>query len=85
MRLGNDLCAVEICNDTRYTLNSADNPHYDLELNPLNFKKNDFYQTIPSMWKCLTVNTKSQTNWISHLLEKIPSAVLTVRFWRILC
>ena len=45
MRLGNDLCAVEICNDTRYTLNSADNPHYDLELNPLNFKKNDFYQT----------------------------------------
>ncbi len=31
MRLGNDLCAVEICNDTRYTLNSADNPHYELD------------------------------------------------------
>ncbi len=32
MRLVNDFCAVEIYDDMRYTLNSADNPHYDLEL-----------------------------------------------------
>lgn len=46
MNLKNELCSVEISIDTTYSVQSSDNSrHYDLELNPKNYKHNDCYKT----------------------------------------
>lgn len=45
MRLENDRCCVSITVDSTYTVESADNLLYDLELNPNHRKHNDRYRT----------------------------------------
>ncbi len=44
MLLQNDICKVNIAMDDTYTLKSADNKRYDLELNPCHFTRNDSYK-----------------------------------------
>ena len=45
MKLQNDLCTVQISIDPTYTVQSADNKHYDRMLNPEDYGRNDFYKT----------------------------------------
>ena len=45
MQLVNELCIVQITTDTAYTVQSSDNKHYDLELNPEKYTRSDFYKT----------------------------------------
>ncbi|MGN0606385.1 MAG: hypothetical protein ACI4JM_07675 [Oscillospiraceae bacterium] len=45
MQLENELCIVQITTDTVYTVQSSDNKHYDLELNPEKYTHSDFYKT----------------------------------------
>lgn len=44
MVLKNDICTVNIAVDNTYTLESADNKHYDLMINPRNLRYNDMYK-----------------------------------------
>lgn len=46
MKLKNKLCSVELTIDEEYTVQSSDNRHYDLELNPEGFKHSDLYKTL---------------------------------------
>lgn len=46
MRLQNDICSVDITVDSTYTIDSADNKHYDLVLNPDDYYHNDFSNTL---------------------------------------
>ncbi len=46
MLLSNDLCTVKICIDETYTINSADNKHYDIIYNPEQYRKMDFYKAL---------------------------------------
>ena len=41
MYLENEICSVQICEDKTYAVDSADNKHYDIVLNPYQFKRND--------------------------------------------
>ena len=43
MILQNEICEVHISIDTTYTVESTDNRHYDIVLNPFHKKHNDFY------------------------------------------
>ena len=45
MVLSNDLCTVNISIDEQFTVNSADNKHYDIVYNLNNYPKSDFYKT----------------------------------------
>ena len=45
MVLDNETCHVEIKADETYTVDSTDNRHYDVVLNPCNFKKSDMTKT----------------------------------------
>ena len=45
MVLSNDLCTVNISIDEQFTVNSADNKHYDIVYNLNNYPKIDFYKT----------------------------------------
>lgn len=45
MVLENENCCVEIKVDETYTVDSTDNRHYDVVLNPCNFKKSDITKT----------------------------------------
>ena len=45
LNLKNALCSVEISIDTTYSVQSSDNKHYNLELNPNNYRHNDYYKT----------------------------------------
>lgn len=45
MKLRNDKYEIDISKDITYTLQSADNKHYDYEFNPSNLTKNDFIKT----------------------------------------
>lgn len=45
MVLENAKCCIEIKVDETYTVDSADNRHYDVVLNPCNFKRNDLSTT----------------------------------------
>jgi hypothetical protein len=46
MRLENDLYMIQISIDTTYTVDSIDNRHYDIVLNPANMKRNSFSKTL---------------------------------------
>ena len=46
MLLSNDLCTVKIYIDEAYTINSADNKHYDMIYNPEQYRKADFYKAL---------------------------------------
>lgn len=46
MVLENELCRVEINTDPCYTVASADNGHYDVILNPCNYRKSDMSKTL---------------------------------------
>lgn len=45
MVLENEKCCVEIKIDESYTVDSTDNRHYDVVLNPCNYKKSDISKT----------------------------------------
>lgn len=45
MLLQNEICSVQITVDKLYTVESADNRHYDYVLNPDNYHHNDFCKT----------------------------------------
>lgn len=42
----NDICTVTISIDEIYTIDSTDNQHYDLVLNPEGLKSNDMYKVL---------------------------------------
>ena len=44
MELQNDKCNVKISIDTTYTVDSADNQFYDMEINLRHIKNSDFYK-----------------------------------------
>jgi hypothetical protein len=44
LNLKNEWCSVEILTDTTYSVQSCDNRHYDLELNPQHYSHNDCYK-----------------------------------------
>lgn len=46
MVLENEKCCIEIKIDETYTLDSTDNRHYDVTLNPCNYKKSDTSKTV---------------------------------------
>lgn len=46
MKLQNELCTVQIEIDSTYTVESTDNRHYDLVLNPDCYKHNGVYKTL---------------------------------------
>ena len=46
MVLENDNCIIKINVDETYTVDSADNRHYDTILNPCNYKHSDFTQAL---------------------------------------
>lgn len=46
MILQNEICYIEINIDETYTIDSADNRHYDVTLNPGNYGHNDFSKTL---------------------------------------
>lgn len=46
MNLKNELYSVKISIDTIYEVQSSDNKYYDLEWNPENYGRNDFYKTL---------------------------------------
>ena len=46
MKLENDVCSVQISVDSTYTMQSADNKYYDIELNPDNYTHSDFYKVL---------------------------------------
>lgn len=45
MVLSNDLCTVTVSIDEQFTVNSADNKHYDMIYNLNNYRKSDYYKT----------------------------------------
>lgn len=45
MVLENEKCCIEITIDKTYTVDSADNRHYDVVLNPCKYKKSDLSKT----------------------------------------
>ncbi|MDE6724076.1 MAG: hypothetical protein K2J79_00570 [Ruminiclostridium sp.] len=45
MVLSNDLCTVNVSIDEQFTVNSADNKHYDMIYNLNNYRKSDHYTT----------------------------------------
>ena len=45
MVLENEKCSIEIKIDESYTVDSADNRHYDVVLNPGNYKRSDISKT----------------------------------------
>ena len=45
MILENERCHIKIETDTTYTVDSVDNRHYDLVLNPGQYRRNDFTKT----------------------------------------
>ncbi|MDE6580414.1 MAG: hypothetical protein K2K41_07765 [Ruminiclostridium sp.] len=45
MVLSNDLCTVNVSIDEQFTVNSADNKHYDKIYNLNNYRKSDHYKT----------------------------------------
>ncbi len=45
VKLRNEWCSVEISMDTTYSVESSDNRHYDVEWNPGNYGRNDYYKT----------------------------------------
>ena len=45
MVLSNDLCTVNISIDEQFTVNSADNKHYNIVYNLNNYPKSDLYKT----------------------------------------
>ncbi|MBD5082548.1 MAG: hypothetical protein HDT44_12400 [Ruminococcaceae bacterium] len=45
MILSNDLCTVTVSIDEQFTVNSADNKHYDMIYNLNNYRKSDHYTT----------------------------------------
>lgn len=46
MLLSNDLCTVKIYIDETYTINSADNKHYDIIYNHEQYRKTDYYKVL---------------------------------------
>ena len=44
--LQNEICRIEINIDETYTVDSADNRHYDITLNPRDYRHNDFSKTL---------------------------------------
>lgn len=56
MKLKNNICDVSIIVDSTYTINSADNKHYDFVLNPDNYHRNDFSKTLS-----ITINIFGET------------------------
>lgn len=44
MVLRNDICIVTVYIDETYTIDSMDNKHYDIVLNPWQLKRNDMYR-----------------------------------------
>ena len=46
MILQNGICHIEINTDQIYTVDSADNRHYDVTLNPRNYQRNDYTNTL---------------------------------------
>lgn len=44
--LQNELCRIEIHIDETYTIDSADNRHYDITLNPRHYRQNDLTKTL---------------------------------------
>ena len=46
MILQNEICHIEINIDETYTVDSADNRHYDITLNPRDYRHNDFSKTL---------------------------------------
>lgn len=44
MKLTSEHCIIQISIDSTYTIQSADNKHYDLELNPQKYKHSDYYK-----------------------------------------
>ena len=46
MVLQNEICRIEINIDETYTVDSADNRHYDITLNPRDYRHNDFSKTL---------------------------------------
>ena len=46
MILENDNCIIEIKEDETYTVDSADNSHYDIIHNPSEYKHNDYSKTL---------------------------------------
>ncbi len=42
MILQNEICHIQINIDETYTVDSVDNRHYDVTLNPEHYRQNDF-------------------------------------------